>query len=110
MATTKDPKTPKIDDDFLAGIKNADNTNDKTTNFETRQDRRTVEPAKTSTPATSDKVKVTLLVNKNVRKDWQQFCLNNDITLTDAIQIAMNHVINEVENNNAKISKGGFRK
>lgn len=106
MATRKGGTTPQIDDDFLKNI--------RAIKGDTPQDPQPLQDRKRGTPSPvapkSEKVKITLLVNKAVRKEWQQFCLNNDITLTDGIQIAMNHIIDEVENHNAKISKGGFRK
>lgn len=96
MATSKTPNTPKIDDDFLAGIKNADDTNGKTTSFETRQDRQTVEPAKTSTPATSDKkVLYNFKINESLLQDLRNYCESNYMTVTAGITKAINDMLKD---------------
>ena len=38
-------------------------------------------------------VKITLQITEKERKDWKQYALNNDITLTEAIKQAMKKLI-----------------
>lgn len=39
------------------------------------------------------KVKVTLQLTEKERKDWKQYALDNDITLTEAIKQAMRKLL-----------------
>lgn len=67
---------------------------------------KTVEPAKTSTPATAGNDKKTLCnfkVNENTLKAWKQFCLDHDTNLTDTIKRAMNYYIKNVNNGNVDL-------
>lgn len=89
MATSKTPNAPKIDDDFLAGIKKADNTDDKTTNFETRQDRRTIEPAKNE----KKKVLYNFKINESLLQDLRNYCESNYMTVTAGITKAINEML-----------------
>lgn len=95
MATTKQ-KTPIIDDDFLSGIKAADNLERK-------------EPAEMPTKAPekpaadAKKVLITAKINESTVKNWKLFCINNDITLTDAIKRAMTHYIKAVQSGTIEI-------
>ena len=40
-----------------------------------------------------NKVKITMQVNETTRKEWKQFCLDNNYTLTTAIKKAMQDLI-----------------
>lgn len=41
----------------------------------------------------SNNVKVTFQITEKERKDWKQYALNHDITLTEAIKRAMKKLI-----------------
>ena len=100
MATTKEQRKPTIDDDFLAGIKAADNVNGKQPATATTE---TPTP-KAATPATSDKkTLITAKVNETTLKAWKQFCLEHDTNLTAVIKSAMNHYIKDVQSGTIEI-------
>lgn len=92
MATSKTQYAPNKDDDFLRGIKAADNVESKRPATEPTH---TAEP---STPATNDKKTLcNIKVNESTLKAWKQFCLDHDTTLTAAIKTAMNKYIQDVK-------------
>ena len=49
------------------------------------------------------KTLITAKVNETTLKAWKQFCLDKDITLTDAIKRAMTHYIKDVQNGTIEI-------
>jgi len=95
MATSKTPHTPIIDDDFLAGIKSADNVQDKTPATEPVKPVQRNEPAPTGN---DKKVLCNIKVNESTLKNWKQFTLDHDTTLTETIKRAMNYYIKNVDN------------
>ena len=102
MATTKTKEhKPIIDDDFLAGIKAADNVEGKAPATNPTPTPKAAEPG---TPAgNTKKVLITAKVNETTLKAWKQFCLDNDLTLTDAIKRAMTHYIKDVQSSTIEI-------
>lgn len=97
MATTKERK-PVIDDDFLAGIKAADNVANKTPATNPATPHKAAEPA-----GDTKKSLITARVNETTLQAWKQFCLDNDLTLTDAIKRAMTHYIKDVQSSTIEI-------
>jgi len=49
------------------------------------------------------KVLITAKINESTLKAWKQFCLDYDITLTDAIKRAMTHYIKDVQSGTIEI-------
>lgn len=37
----------------------------------------------------TNKVKITMQIDATTRKEWKQFCLDNNMTLTTALKVAM---------------------
>ena len=97
MATTKDHK-PVIDDDFLAGIKTADNVERKEPATDPTPTRKAVEPA-----GNEKKILCNFKVNETTLKAWKQFCIDHDTNVTDAIKRAMNYYIKQVNNGNVDL-------
>ena len=62
-------------------------------------------------PAKVEKdVHLTMLVKESTRKAWKQFFIEHDLNTTQGIEIAMRHLIDDVENGLFKLSKGGLSK
>lgn len=100
MATTKDHK-PVIDDDFLAGIKTADNVEGKKPATEPTPTRKAAEPS--THTENEKKILITAKVNETTLKAWKQFCLDHDTNLTAVIKSAMNHYIKDVQSGTIEI-------
>lgn len=75
-----------------------------------------LEPAAKPTPTTTPKaaapakaagdtkkVLCNIKINESTLKAWKQFCLDSDITLTDAIKRAMTHYIKDVQSGTIEI-------
>ncbi len=55
-------------------------------------------------------VHLTMLVKESTRKAWKQFFIEHDLNTTQGIEIAMRHLIDDVERGLYKLSKGGLSK
>lgn len=55
-------------------------------------------------------VHLTMLVKESTRKAWKQFFIGHDLNTTQGIEIAMRHLIDDVEGGKYKLSKGGLSK
>ena len=55
-------------------------------------------------------VHLTMLVKESTRKSWKQFFIEHDLNTTQGIEIAMRHLIDDVESGHFKLSKGGLSK
>lgn len=53
-------------------------------------------------------VHLTMLVKESTRKAWKQFFIDHDLNTTQGIEIAMRHLIDDVESEEYKLSKGGL--
>ena len=99
MATTKIKEhKPIIDDDFLAGIKAADNVEGKAPATEPTPPRNAGEPA-----GDTKKVLITAKINETTWKAWKLFCIEHDTNLTAVIKSAMNHYIKNVQSGTVEI-------
>lgn len=58
--------------------------------------------------ATEKDVHLTMLVKESTRKAWKQFFIDHDLNTTQGIEIAMRHLIDDVESEEYKLSKGGL--
>lgn len=72
----------------------------------TVQENKTIEE-KESSPVEKD-VHLTMLVKESTRKAWKQFFIDHDLNTTQGIEIAMRHLIDDVESDEYKLSKGGL--
>lgn len=59
---------------------------------------------------TEKDVHLTMLVKESTRKAWKQFFIEHDLNTTQGIEIAMRHLIDDVERNLYRLSKGGLSK
>ena len=87
MATRKTGGTPQIDDAFLSTVRKVVEPEQKEP-----QDLQEKEPTE------AKKTCISLKVNATTVKTWKQFCLDKDLTLTDAIKRAMTHYMKDVRN------------
>lgn len=55
-------------------------------------------------------VHLTMLVKESTRKAWKKFFLDHDLNTTQGIEIAMLHIIDDVNNGKFKLNKGGLSK
>ncbi len=53
-------------------------------------------------------VHLTMLVKESTRKAWKQFFIEHDLNTTQGIEIAMAHLMNDVQTNKYKLNKGGL--
>ena len=67
-------------------------------------------------PVTEDKLKepekdvhLTMLVKESTRKAWKQFFIEHDLNTTQGIEIAMLHLIGDVQSGKFMLNKGGLR-
>lgn len=67
-------------------------------------------PEQVSTKDTEKDVHLTMLVKESTRKAWKQFFIDHDLNTTQGIEIAMLHLIDDVESGNFKLNKGGLIK
>lgn len=69
---------------------------------------------KTETPDAAVKkeqekdVHLTMLVKESTRKAWKQFFIEHDLNTTQGIEIAMLHLIDDVQNGKYRLNKGGL--
>lgn len=68
------------------------------------------------TPAASEEktepekdVHLTMLVKESTRKAWKQFFIDHDLNTTQGIEIAMLHLLDDVQSGKYKLNKGGLR-
>jgi len=54
-------------------------------------------------------VHLTMLVKESTRKAWKQFFIDHDLNTTQGIEIAMLHLLNDVQSGKYKLNKGGLR-
>ena len=67
-------------------------------------------PAVKKIAETEKDVHLTMLVKESTRKAWKQFFIEHDLNTTQGIEIAMRHLIDDVEGGMFKLSKGGLSK
>lgn len=73
--------------------------------------RKTTVKEKEEQPKAVEKdVHLTMLVKESTRKAWKQFFIEHDLNTTQGIEIAMRHLIDDIENGEYKLSKGGLSK
>lgn len=67
-------------------------------------------------PVTEEKLKesekdvhLTMLVKESTRKAWKQFFIEHDLNTTQGIEIAMLHLIGDVQSGKFMLNKGGLR-
>lgn len=53
-------------------------------------------------------VHLTMLVKESTRKAWKQFFIEHDLNTTQGIEIAMLHLIDDVQNGKYRLNKGGL--
>lgn len=53
-------------------------------------------------------VHLTMLVKESTRKQWKQFFIDHDLNTTQGIEIAMLHLMDDVQNNKYRLNKGGL--
>jgi hypothetical protein len=58
----------------------------------------------------SKTVHLTMLVKEATRKEWKQFFIDHDLNTTQGIEIAVHHLIDDIENKKYKLTKGGLTK
>lgn len=58
----------------------------------------------------SKTVHLTMLVKESTRKEWKQFFIKHDLNTTQGIEIAVHHLMDDIENKQYKLSKGGLSK
>ena len=74
-----------------------------------------VKKAEAVTPAAENKkesekdVHLTMLVKESTRKAWKQFFIDHDLNTTQGIEIAMLHLIGDVQSGKYMLNKGGLR-
>lgn len=104
MATTKKAEYKDnltANNDFLNSIRNnADIKEPATASEPTRHEKAT---ADTGSNATEKKTLFNIKVNESTLKDWKQFCLDYDMTLTAAIKRAMQRFIKDIKSGNADL-------
>lgn len=54
-------------------------------------------------------VHLTMLVKESTRKAWKQFFIEHDLNTTQGIEIAMLHLMSDVQNGKFKLNKGGLQ-
>lgn len=54
-------------------------------------------------------VHLTMLVKESTRKAWKQFFIEHDLNTTQGIEIAMLHLIGDVQSGKFQLNKGGLR-
>lgn len=79
--------------------------------------KKTVNTASDKSAAETEKVKesekdvhLTMLVKESTRKEWKQFFIEHDLNTTQGIEIAVHHLMDDVENKLFKLTKGGLSK
>lgn len=80
-------------------------------NFQTSAKTTPAQESKTSEKETSSAEKdvhLTMLVKESTRKAWKQFFIDHDLNTTQGIEIAMRHLIDDVESDEYRLSKGGL--
>lgn len=69
--------------------------------------KKTVQEAETKREQEKD-VHLTMLVKESTRKAWKQFFIEHDLNTTQGIEIAMLHLIDDVQNGKYRLNKGGL--
>lgn len=54
-------------------------------------------------------VHLTMLVKESTRKAWKQFFIDHDLNTTQGVEIAMLHLISDVQSGKFQLNKGGLR-
>ena len=54
-------------------------------------------------------VHLTMLVKESTRKAWKQFFIEHDLNTTQGIEIAMLHLMGDVQSGKYLLNKGGLR-
>lgn len=67
-----------------------------------------VEPTETVKKEQEKDVHLTMLVKESTRKAWKQFFIEHDLNTTQGIEIAMLHLIDDVQNGKYRLNKGGL--
>lgn len=99
----------KITDEQLAG--NTEVLNDLLGKPSAHQSHQSQEFQNQTKATESEKnVHLTMLVKESTRKHWKQFFIEHDLNTTQGIEIAMMHLINDVESKKYRLSKGGLSK
>jgi len=70
-------------------------------------------PAKKAAPAVEEKevdnsVHLTMIVKESTRKNWKTFFIEHGLNTTQGIEIAVLHLMAEVEAGKYRLSKGGL--
>ena len=65
--------------------------------------------SETETKEQEKDVHLTMLVKESTRKSWKQFFIEHDLNTTQGIEIAMLHLIADVQNGKYLLNKGGLR-
>ncbi|MCQ2241655.1 hypothetical protein [Treponema sp.] len=97
----------KISQEQLAG--NTEVFADLLTSVPSKKTPSAVQAAAEETKPEKD-VHLTMLVKESTRKAWKQFFIEHDLNTTQGIEIAMRHLIDDIENKKYKLSKGGLSK
>lgn len=67
------------------------------------------EPAEKEATESEKAVHLTMLVKESTRKAWKQFFIEHDLNTTQGIEIAMLHLIDDVQSGKYRLNKGGLR-
>ncbi|EID85783.1 hypothetical protein MSI_06020 [Treponema sp. JC4] len=68
-----------------------------------------VEPAAENQKEPEKDVHLTMLVKESTRKAWKQFFIEHDLNTTQGVEIAMLHLISDVQSGKYLLNKGGLR-
>ena len=68
-----------------------------------------IEAAPESQKEPEKDVHLTMLVKESTRKAWKQFFIEHDLNTTQGVEIAMLHLISDVQSGKYLLNKGGLR-
>lgn len=71
--------------------------------------KKTPEPVAEAASESEKAVHLTILVKESTRKAWKQFFIEHDLNTTQGIEIAMLHLIDDVQSGKYRLNKGGLR-